>query len=140
MGPYQTYMTFRVAPEVGLSSVAASLFSTVMVWATAGYFAFQTGYWVGTQVAGVIETYAPALWDAIGGTISNMIDNVIGAFSKGPSSSGPAEQSTATSFQVGSDALLLYGQTGGVYGEVSDWQEWQGSNNSSDKLRFKDSQ
>lgn len=75
MTPYEIYLEFRTAPY-GTMGVLQSLYEAAMFMGGPVSKAAGRGYAVGTAVSQLIQTYDPTLDDAIGGTISNMIDQI----------------------------------------------------------------
>ena len=67
------YLEFRTAP-VGSLSPASALSETLQFAGTRLSLAAATGWEIGTGINYLIETYDPALGDAIGGTEAGMID------------------------------------------------------------------
>ena len=92
--PYEIYLSLRTAP-VGSLGVAGALYETAaivgVVWKQAAW-----GYAAGTIVAQLLQTYAPSTWDAIGGTISGMADQLTSAVSL--YSQGQIEAGTLAAF------------------------------------------
>jgi hypothetical protein len=80
MTPYEIYLEFRTAP-FGSGSVLVALYEAAMFMGgkTTLGGAITGGAAVGTAVSQVIQTYDPTLDDAIGGTVSNMIDQMAAA-------------------------------------------------------------
>jgi hypothetical protein len=75
MTPYEIYLEFRTAPY-GSGSVVTALYQSSMFMGGAVGASWKGGTAVGTAVSSLIQTYDPALDDAIGGTVSNMIDQI----------------------------------------------------------------
>jgi hypothetical protein len=71
---YEIYMDFRTMP-VGSLGVGGALFETAAVVGGAAWLAYQAGSVVGYQLVDpLIQTYDPQLWDAIGGTVNEVIE------------------------------------------------------------------
>lgn len=68
----QIYLEFRTAP-VGSMGVPESLAETALYAAARVSAAAAVGTVIGTAAKYVIQTYDPPLYDAIGGTVANMI-------------------------------------------------------------------
>jgi hypothetical protein len=72
--PYEIYMDFRTMP-VGSLGAGGALFETALVVGGAAWMAYQAGSVVGYQLVDpLIQTYDPQLWDAIGGTVNEVIE------------------------------------------------------------------
>lgn len=69
----EIYLEFRTAP-VGSVGPAAAVAETGMYASVNVGIAWETGTAVGEQINNIIDKYDPSLGDAIGGTISNMVD------------------------------------------------------------------
>jgi hypothetical protein len=80
MTPYEIYLEFRTAP-FGSGSVLVALYEAAMFMGSSKTLAgaAATGAAIGTAVSYLIQTYDPTLDDAIGGTVSNMIDQMANA-------------------------------------------------------------
>jgi hypothetical protein len=79
MTPEMIYLEFRTA-TVGSLDVGAALWETAQFMGTRLSGAWAAGYYViGTPISWLIQNYAPNLDDAIGGTVSNMIDQIVAA-------------------------------------------------------------
>jgi len=76
----EIYLDFRTAPA-GSLSVEGALYETGVFVGVRASGAFGAGYTVGTGISYLIETYDPELEMAIGGTISNMLDQMAAAAS-----------------------------------------------------------
>jgi hypothetical protein len=75
MTPYEIYMEFRTAPfGAGMATVA--LYEAAMYMGGPVSKAGAGGYVVGTAVSQLIQAYDPTLDDAIGATVSGMIDQI----------------------------------------------------------------
>jgi hypothetical protein len=71
----EIYLEFRTAP-VGSLSPSAALTETSIYAGAYLYGAWKVGTAIGTQIYGLIQTYDPALDDAIGGTESVIVDEL----------------------------------------------------------------
>jgi hypothetical protein len=120
----EIYLSFRTAP-VGALGVFGSLYETVaMVDGPLGR-AFGYGYLFGSAVvAPLIQRYAPTLWDDIGGTINQIIENLQQVPSGPPAA--PVEKNTAEIFQCPVPVENALDSTGGDFGVVSDWADYGG--------------
>lgn len=78
MTPTELYLEFRTAPIGSLSPMGA-LFEAGTFAATRLSGAFGVGYTLGSGMAYLTETYAPDVWDSIGGTIDQSIHNILDA-------------------------------------------------------------
>jgi hypothetical protein len=119
----EIYLSFRTAP-IGAMGVAGALWETGMVLGQTAGAAFGFGYAVGSGLAGAIQTKAPDLWDAIGGTIDMMLENIFGPLSAAP---GPAEEEMAIAFGLPESTMEAIADTGGDFMVAEAWQEYSGS-------------
>jgi hypothetical protein len=67
------YLEFRTAPIGNVSAVSAIAETTMYVAKNVG-FAASAGWAIGTGINNLINTYAPSLGNAIGGTVAGMVD------------------------------------------------------------------
>jgi hypothetical protein len=118
--PYEIYLSFRTAP-IGALGVAGALYESAVVMSSALGGAYTTGYAIGTAISPLIQTYAPSLWDAIGGTIYEMIESIFSAPT--PEARGEAEYNGAGLFDLGTTGDAI-GATGGDYQVCVDWYDW----------------
>lgn len=87
---------------------------------------------IGTYVvAPLIQIYSPSLWDAIGGTIGNIVDSLSQAVD-GTAANGKTQQNAAQvgAFNLGSYVGNQIGGTGGDYECTYDWYEFGGGGGS----------
>ncbi|MCC9595948.1 MULTISPECIES: hypothetical protein [unclassified Rubrivivax] len=77
--PHEIYLDFRTAP-VGSLGVTGALYETAAVLGSAISVSYGAGYTAGSAAAYLIETYSPSTWDAIGGTVAGMVDNMTQAY------------------------------------------------------------
>ncbi len=75
MTPYEIYLEFRTAP-FGSESVVTSLYQASMFMGGALGASWKGATTLGTAISRLIHTYDPSLDGAIGGTVSNMIDQI----------------------------------------------------------------
>ena len=75
----------------------------------------------------VAATRRPSLWDAIGGTISNVVDSLSRAID-GTAANGKTQQQAAQlgAFNLGNFVGNQIGGTGGDYDVTSDWTGFGG--------------
>jgi hypothetical protein len=74
--PVQIYNSFRTA-EYGSYSVSAALFESAATMAGFALAGYEVGDWIGTNwVLPLVQTYAPDLYDGIGGTIDMALYNL----------------------------------------------------------------
>ena len=110
------YQGFRAAP-IGASSIPASIYQTAAYSGAYLTGAFWTGYAIGTGIAYLLANFAPALWDAIGGTLYELMQGLSGLTGIPISE---AQEEATDDFQV--TALAdLFEETGGDYGAVEEW-------------------
>jgi hypothetical protein len=121
--PYEIYLSFRTAPIGALGPVGA-LYESAALMSGALVGSFTTGWAIGTALDPLIQEYAPSTWDAIGGTINQIIENMWTA-PKGTPANGAAEGAGAQGFGVSAD---VYGDLsgGGDYEVTSDWADYGG--------------
>jgi hypothetical protein len=122
MTPLETYLTFRTAPFGASLGVASSLFMTASIWSSAMYSSYYFGYGIGSYIAPLISTYAPSLYDTIGGTLNQIIENlqnVPNNFER-----GREEGAGSISFELGPIAGATLESTGGDYGALDAWADW----------------
>jgi hypothetical protein len=74
----EIYLEFRTAP-LGSLSVGGALSETAMFAGKDIAAAWWVGDAIGTQLSNAIQEYDPALDDAIGGTVSGMVNQIQGA-------------------------------------------------------------
>ncbi|MET3133632.1 hypothetical protein AAKU55_003922 [Oxalobacteraceae bacterium GrIS 1.11] len=72
---YEVYLEFRTAP-IGSLGPTASIAETAIFAGAKLSWAGAAGYAIGTGINSLINSYAPQLGDAIGGTIYNMAQNI----------------------------------------------------------------
>lgn len=122
---YEIYLSFRTAPFGGLS-VAAALYETGMaIWKPVG-IAFGFGWAIGTGLGGLIQTFAPSVYDRAGDAIFDFLDNML---TTPPPDEGPAQQELglgAELFNLGNDMGDAFADTGGDFYVVDEWREWAG--------------
>lgn len=118
----EIYLSFRTAP-IGALGVVGSMYETALVLGATLPVAYGIGYGVGNMIAPLIQTHRPGLWDAIGGTIYQMIENIFGPDSQNP---GRAERDMAISFEIPSSTRDIIAGTGGDYGVAEAWQQYSG--------------
>lgn len=124
MTPYEVYLDFRTAP-VGALAVTGALWETAVVLSYTMTVAYSTGAAIGTYVvAPLVEAYAPSLYNAIGGTISVLVDQLTQSWTGGTSAAGSAQQSTAPVFQSTSMQITDFGNFGGDYGAAQAWSDY----------------
>jgi hypothetical protein len=75
MTPYEIYLDFRTAPNGSLSILGALYEAGVFITFRVS-IAYGAGYATGTVVNDLIETYDPDLETTIGGTVSEMVQQV----------------------------------------------------------------
>ena len=118
---YEIYLDFRTAP-IGSLGVRAAIFETTLLVSGATGLAWQAGTWAGTNLVGpFIQWVSPTTWDAIGGTINQIVENLERAASG--VDRGNAEAEASTYFQLGPIAELLEA-TGGDYAVCQPWSDW----------------
>jgi hypothetical protein len=71
----EIYLEYRTAP-IGSLTPASALSETAIFAGTRLTGAFGTGWAIGSAVVPLLDTYTPDLYDAIGGTISQAIENL----------------------------------------------------------------
>ena len=121
--PYEIYLSFRTAP-IGSLGVTGALYETTMLMSKELTLAFGVGYTAGTLIAPLIRDYAPSLWDAIGGTLYNIVESISSA--AGSLMSLGAAQGSAVQWFALPDGGHLMQSTGGDYGVVEAWYGYSG--------------
>lgn len=127
MTPYEIYLSFRTAP-IGALSVRAALYEMTVLVSKGAIGAYTAGYEVGTHyVLPAIQTYAPDLYDSIGGTIGTIVENLYRA-PDGTATNGKQEQLTAQpgNFGLSNSVGNQIGNTGGDYECAWDWTYFGG--------------
>ena len=88
MTPLRIYQGFRSAP-IGASSIPASLFQTAAYSGAYLTGAWYGGQWVGNNiVAPIIQEFWPQLWQDIGGTMNEIMNDLSGLLGR-PISQAP---------------------------------------------------
>jgi hypothetical protein len=105
----EIYLEYRTAP-IGSLSPAGALAETAQFAGVRLSFWFTAGTMIGTGISWLLEHYAPNVNDAIGGTISNMIENFWAA-------SGQVEEGN---FEAAIDQLLGFPVTN----SSDPWGDW----------------
>jgi len=119
--PYEIYLSFRTAP-VGALAVTGALWETAVVLSSMVGTAYASGYAVGTYVvAPMIQTYAPNLYNAIGGTVAGMVENLSTSWATGLNAMGYAQSTTASVFQSTSSQISSFSNYGGDFGVSYGW-------------------
>lgn len=116
--PNQIYLDLRTAPIGALGSLGAF----VETWSIVGEgvsIAWQEGTYVGNVVNYLLETYAPDLYDAIGGTEQEMVNELLAATSW--ATAGPIQASMAATAQVPSSQTIGMSTANGDYGSTGAW-------------------
>ncbi len=119
--PYEIYLSFRTSP-VGALSVQGALWETSTVLSNKLGPAGFTGYYIGTfLVLPLVQAYAPDFYNALGGTIANMVDMLVSGFQNGPAAAAQAERTTAIQMQSTPAQINGFSSWGGDYGAAADW-------------------
>jgi hypothetical protein len=121
--PYEIYLSFRTAP-VGALGVTGALYESTMLISGQLVLAYGIGYAVGSMITPLIQTYAPSLWDTIGGVLYGIVQNMSSALDT--FTLGAAQFAGSASFDLGSTAQLMQ-STGGDFGVANPWNTWAGS-------------
>ena len=122
--PFEIYLAFRTSPIGALGAAGAAYETTVLMSGALGQ-AFGLGYAVGSLLAPVLQTYAPNLYEAIGGTLNQVIENIMSTPPATPAR-GDAEKSGAEVFSLDPIASNEIYDTGGDYEVASDWRDYGG--------------
>jgi hypothetical protein len=122
--PYEVYLDFRTAP-VGALGVTGALYETSVILSQTMAGSYATGYAIGTYcVDPLIQTYAPDLWDAIGGTVNQIVEDFTSAYQSSAIALGAAEQHFAPSYSPTSFQISSFATYGGDYGATMDWAQF----------------
>ncbi|WP_147293168.1 hypothetical protein [Dyella monticola] len=118
---YDIYLEFRTAP-IGNLSVKSAIAETGLFSASRLLPAYGTGALIGAGINSLIDTYDPALGDAIGGTIAGMVDATNQSWS----------EIKQGQYQASFDALFGYpisgsGNPSGDFGEFEPMEVYWGS-------------
>lgn len=116
---YEIYLSFRTAP-VGALGVTGALYETGATIAQPLGWAFLAGTTAGIATGSLIQTYNPPLWDAIGGTVAGMVDNITKAGSQ--LLQGDAEKAAGSLFGLSFDVSNAQSSYGGDYGASASWE------------------
>jgi hypothetical protein len=120
--PVQIYNSFRTA-EYGSYSVSAALFETAAAMGGFAMVGYEVGDWIGTNwVLPLVQTYAPDLYDGIGGTIDMALHNLISAAvvpgDRGASLYYDAQMATASVIKLKREQREKMEKVKGDYGVV----------------------
>jgi hypothetical protein len=112
------YQGFRLAP-IGATSIPAALYQTA-AYAGAHLVATATvAYNISSYtLLPLVQNYAPQLYEDIGGTMHQILENLSGLFSM---SMSEAQEAATYDFHV-TDYSTQFAETGGDYGVVEAWQ------------------
>jgi hypothetical protein len=121
--PYEIYLDLRTAP-VGALGVTGALYETSLALTPAIVSSFGLGYTAGTIAADLIQTYSPALWDAIGGTVAEMVNNIHAAASL--AAQGQLQEAAGELFGLTPSVTGAMAGYGGDYGVAGAWAAMEG--------------
>lgn len=122
--PTEIYLDLRTMPYGSLSVNAALLETGVTLFLNAGA-AYTVGYSIGTVFAGLIQTYAPSLWTAIGGTVDAAMQNIQTATTQ--LLQGQYESAAGSLFGLsGTESTGM--KAGGDDGVTDAWAAWAAAN------------
>ena len=116
--PTEIYLDLRTAP-LGSLTVAGALYETGSVLATSAGIAFGVGYTAGSAAAYLVQTYDPALWQTIGGTVATAVTNIQTAATE--ILQGQFEQAMGTLFGLNSTQRSGMSSYGGDYDNSQSW-------------------
>jgi hypothetical protein len=106
--------------------VNGALWETAVVLSSTLLAAYGTGYAIGTGVvAPFVRTYAPGLYDAIGGTIGTVVETLSVSWSGGPDLAAQAQIFSAPIFQSTPQQISAIGDYGGDYGAADAWRAFE---------------
>lgn len=117
---YEIYLSYRTAP-IGALSVKAALYETAMFTGRYLVAAWGIGYAVGTALASVTETYAPGLWNSIGGTVHTVVQSLSSAFDWVGQAAWQVQG--AATYGLTSFESMMMESTGGDYAVVYAWYQ-----------------
>ncbi len=121
MTPNEIYLDFRTAP-VGALGVSGALFETGITMYGALYWAYEGGYYVGTQFANLVQTYDWPLWLQISNLIGGAMAPITNALT--PQALGTAQKGAVGIYQVTPMQYNDYGSFDGDYDNTEDWTEF----------------
>lgn len=116
--PTQIYLDLRTAPVGALGTVGA-LYETAAIFGTYIPIAWEAGQTAGTAIKNIIATYDPPLYDAIGGTVANMVVNLTAAYDL--TSQGNIQSGIGAVFGVSSSVRNAQTSYGGDYNNSAGW-------------------
>lgn len=120
------YLSFRTAPYGASLGVSSSLLMTATVAGGSLLGAWSFGYeTVGPTVSSLIQTYAPALHNAIGSGINWFVEGLRDSLTN-PAALGNMEKEGADMFELLPIAYNTLGSTGGDFGALEDWRDYAG--------------
>ena len=102
--PYEIYLSFRTSP-VGALAPRAAMYETVQLLGRPIAWSWAGGYATGSVVRDLMQTYTPDLYDAIGGTIDQMLQNILDALT--PQQKADQQSGSAVEFGVTPQFYLL---------------------------------
>lgn len=115
---HEVYLSYRTAP-LGALSVKAALYETAMFAGRHLVAAWGIGYAVGTALAYVTETYAPGLWNSIGGAVHTVVQSLSTALE--PVTQASWQSQGAHTFGLSSFESMMMQTIGGDYQVVYAW-------------------
>lgn len=120
----EIYWSYRTAP-IGSTGVVTSLYQATRHASVHLTAAWGIGYGAGTLVSGLIQEYAPTLWDRIGSAIHTTVEalsRVQDVFR-----TAEVERRAAVTFELSGLPFWQLENTGGDFGVVWSWHQVYGS-------------
>ncbi|MBS0446600.1 MAG: hypothetical protein JSR59_11710, partial [Proteobacteria bacterium] len=118
--PVEIYLDLRTAP-IGALAEAPALYETGAILGTYAGIAWTGGWAIGTAMGTLMQEYHPTLWDTIGGTANQMVENLSAAWNQ-ITQQGNIEQGMGLAFGIGSTPTVSMETTGGDYGNSFGWE------------------
>ncbi len=118
--PMEIYLDFRTAP-IGALGVSGALYESSIALGTGIGIAYGVGYGAGTAAAWLMQELAPNLYEAIGGTVSNMVDNLKDA--AGQVQKGNLERAISDLFSLDNSMVDSFEAYGGDFEVCEAWAE-----------------
>lgn len=124
---YEIYLAYRTAP-IGALSVRAALYQASMFAGGHLGIAWWAGKTVGEALAPLIEAHAPGMWESIGGAVHSVVEGLTRATE--PVTRALWQIEGAQTFSLTSFESMMMSTTGGDYGVVRDWWQYNGGGSS----------
>ncbi|MBS0449540.1 MAG: hypothetical protein JSR59_26815 [Proteobacteria bacterium] len=124
--PQEIYQTFRAAPYS--MNPTGALFESASPIGLGIWVGWTAGTDAGTVLAGLIQQNDPDLWDAIGGTVAQMVDNFVNVYNlDGIVKAGQVQQQMNGPFELNQTQMGDMSNFGGDYTAAQPQQTFVGS-------------